>query len=660
MSGKRWWNQRDEPAAPAMAATRRLTTILAADVAGFSRLVEADEEGTIERLKAHRRELIDPKIREYRGRIVKTTGDGLLAEFASVVDATRCAGEVQRGMLDRDSGIDDAHRIRFRIGINLGDVIAEAGDILGDGVNIAARLEALAEPGGICISRTVHDQVRDRLPYAFDAMGEQHMHNISRPVRAYALPAAVIAGLEVPGTPAAAPVRVRWRSTLFAAVPLAVVIAFAAWWLWPVAKVALPPSPAGEASGRLLTSATAAHRLSIVVLPLANLSDDPSQEYLADGITEDLTTDLSRIEDSFVIARSTAFTYKGKAVDARQIGQELGVRYLLEGSVRRLDDQVRINVQLIDAESGAHLWAERFDRDAQRLLGIESEITGRIARAVRLTMVTVEAARHTQHPDASDYIMRGRAALAKPVSLAASDEAIGDFEQALVFDPGAVRALIGLASALVSRVLDEFSTVPTTDLQRAEGLLAQALRASPNSPWAHYVRGQLLRAQGRCEEAAPEYEAAIALDRNSAPSYGWLGWCKFLTGEIEKTIPLEEQAIRLSPQDRSLGAWYGRIGMVNLMQGRTHDAIAWLEKARDRYSEQNREPIHIHAWLASAYALDGDGERAGRELQHAWQSGFHRSLAGLAKDPWYVNPKVRATAEKTYFAGLRKAGMPEE
>ena len=288
-----------------MAATRRLTTIFAADVAGYSRLIEADEEGTIERLKAHRRELIDPKIREFQGRIVKTAGDGLLAEFASVVDAMRCAAEVQRGMLDRDAGLDDDRRMRFRIGINLGDVIAEDGDILGDGVNIAARLEALAEPGGICISRTVHDQVRDRLSFRLDDMGEQSVHNITRPVRVYALGPSAIAQLPAPGLPeAVVPMPNRWRPAVIAAAPAAVAIAVAAWWLWPVTKTAPPAAVSANAPiDALGMMPTTAPRLSVVVLPFSNLSDDPAQEYLADGITEDLTTDLSRIEDSFVIAR---------------------------------------------------------------------------------------------------------------------------------------------------------------------------------------------------------------------------------------------------------------------------------------------------------------------------------------------------------------------
>jgi tetratricopeptide (TPR) repeat protein len=274
-------------------------------------------------------------------------------------------------------------------------------------------------------------------------------------------------------------------------------------------------------------------------------------------------------------------------------------------------------------------------------------------------MVTAEAGRMTAHPDAQDYILRGRAALAKPVAPATSDEAIGFFERALVLDPAAFRAQIGLASALISRVLDEFSTVPVTDLQRAEGLLQRALEAAPTSSWAHYVKGQLLRAQGRCNDAIPEYEAAIAFDRNSAPSYAWLGWCKFLAGEVDKTIPLEEEAIRLSPQDRAIAAWYGRIGMVHLLKGRTQDAIVWLVKARGSYSQQNREPVYINAWLAAAHALNGERELARSEIEEAWKRGLHRTMAGFNEDPWYASPKIRALAEATYFAGLRKAGMPE-
>jgi len=335
-----------------MPPVRRLTAILAADVAGYSRLMGADEEGTHQRLKAHFGDLVDPKIKEHRGRTVKNTGDGLLAEFPSVVDAVRCAAEVQRGMIDREPEVPHERRIRFRIGINLGDVIVEEHDIFGDGVNVAALLETLAEPGGICVSRVVRDQVRDKLDFAFEDMGEQSVKNIARPVRVYEMCPKVVAHLPVSGTPASTPIS--------------------------------PPARAP--------------RLSIVVLPFANLSDDREQQYFADGITEDLTTDLSRIAGMFVISRNTAFNYRNKPVDTKQIGRELGVRYALEGSVRRLSSQFRVNAQLIDAEADAHLWADRFDRNTEDLFALQDEITGRIAVALNSELVAAEVRRPPKIP----------------------------------------------------------------------------------------------------------------------------------------------------------------------------------------------------------------------------------------------------------------------
>jgi len=367
-----------------MASTRRLAAILAADVAGYSRLMGMDEEGTHERLKAHLRQLIDPKIEEYRGRIVKNTGDGLLAEFPSVVDAVRCAAEVQRGMIDREPQVSDERRIKFRIGINLGDVIADSDDIFGDGVNVAARLEALADPGGVCISRTVRDQIRDRLPYQFEDMGEQSVKNIARPLRVYSLRPEVVAEL----------------------------------------------APTGAPPGTQISQPIVAPRLSIVVLPFANLSNHPEQQYFADGITDDLTTDLSRLVGMFVIACNTAFTYRNKSVETRQVGRELGVRYVLEGSVRRSGDQVRVNAQLIDAERGALLWAERFDRDLGDPFAVQDEITSRIAIALRVDLIAREAASRTAHPNALDYILRGRAALRRPPGRGNYVEVIGLFERA--------------------------------------------------------------------------------------------------------------------------------------------------------------------------------------------------------------------------------------
>jgi len=563
-----------------MTTTRRLAAILAADVAGYSRLMGADEEGTHERLKTHLRELVDPKFKEHRGRFVKNTGDGFLAEFGSVVDAVRCAVEVQYGMIDCEPDVAEERRIRFRIGINLGDVIVEEHDIFGDGVNVAARLEGLAEPGGICISRMVRDQIRDKLPYPFEDMGEQSVKNIARPVRVYA-----------------------WR---------------------PEGTGVLAASASSATSSPL---PAAAPRLSIVVLPFANLSNDPDQQYFVDGITEDLTTDLSRIENMFVISGNTAFTYRGKPIETKQIGRELGVRYVLVGSVRRSGNQVRVNVQLINAETDAHLWAERFDRDTGDLFALQDEITARIANALGVELVAREAARPTEHPDALDFILRGRAVLLKPRTRETHREAINWYERALSLDPQSVEAQSRLANALMDRVLDDMSDTVAADVVRAEGLAGQALAASPRSPLAHFAKGQVLRAQRRFEEAIPEYEAAAASNPNSVSALHALGQCKYYTGSTDETIRLMEQVIRLSPRDPQLGVWYNEIGQVRLLQSRVDEAIVWLERARSIIPAAP----YVHAHLAAAYALKGETERAATELAEACRLSRDDRYSSIAR-----------------------------
>ena len=362
------------------------------------------------------------------------------------------------------------------------------------------------------------------------------------------------------------------------------------------------------------------------MLPFANLSNDPQQEYFADGITEDLTTDIARIQGSVVIARNTAFTYKGKPVDAKQIGRELGVRYVLEGSVQRSGNQVRINAQLVDAETGAHLWAERFDRDIGDLFALQNEITARIARELQSQLAIAEARRPTDNPDALDYMLRGRAVLTRPISKENSDEAVSLFETALALDPHAVDAAAWLAVALTVRVLDELSDLPNDDLHRAERLVAQALAMSPNSALAHYVKGQVLRAQSRCKEAIPEFERAIALDRSRVPAYAHVGWCKFLTGSVDEAIPYFEQAIRLSPHGPGIAPWYGRMGVMQLLQSHTDKAIVWLEKA----NSENARLAFVHAYLAAGYALKGETERARAELAKAQRlSKAYSSLANV-------------------------------
>jgi adenylate cyclase len=587
-----------------MPATRRLAAILAADVAGYSRLIGTDERGTLERLRAIRNELIDRTTAAHNGRVVKTTGDGFLVEFASTVDALCCADEIQAQMAQRNLAIAPESRIDFRIGIHQGDIVVEEdGDIFGDGVNIAARLEGLAQPGGICVSARVQEDAVGKLDFVFRDLGEQQLKNIARQVRAYAI-----------DTP--------------------------------------PIPPPGIA-------ATSVPRLSIVVLPFANLNNDPEQQYFADAITEDLTTDLSQIGGTFVISRNTAFTYQGKRIETRQIGRELGVRYVLEGSVRRSGDYIRINAQLIDAQTDAHLWTERFDGDIGDLFALQDEVTRRIAVALDLELVAVEAARPTDNPDALDHIFRGRAAFLKPKSRENYEEQVSTYERALALDPRSIEAQSRLASTLTGRVLDNLTLSPGPDLARAEILAEKALAASPRSALAHFAKGQVLRVKHRYADAIREYETVLALNRNWAATLHHLGWCKLLIGSIAETIPLTEQAIRLSPRDPSLGIWYLLIGRVHLLQSRTKEAISWLEKARAAIPAQP----YIRSWLSAAFALDDDIEGAGAELSEARRLSADDRFSSIAKlkaayDSWV--PSIRALHEATYFAGLRKAGMPEE
>jgi TolB-like protein len=471
----------------------------------------------------------------------------------------------------------------------------------------------LAPPGSICVSGTVRDHIGDRLPYAFEDMGEQSVKNIARPVRVYVLRPEGRAGAATAS----------------------------------VASASSPP--------------VAAPRLSIVVLPVTNLSDDREQQYFADGITGDLTTDLSRLENMFVISRNTAFTYRNKPVDTKQIGRELGVRYVLEGSVRRSGSQFRINAQLIDAATDSHLWTERFDRDTGDLFALQNEITSRLANALGVELIAAEAARPTKHPDALDYILRARAVLLKPRTPDTHREAINLFEHALALDPQSIEAQGRLASILVTNVISGMADSAAADLARAETLVDQVLAESPRFALAHVAKAHVLRAQKRFQGAIPEYEAALALDHNFVAALINLGWCKLHTGSIEEATPLVAQAIRLSPRDPLIGFCYHLSGTVHLLELHIDEAIVWLEKAR------NANPGHPHwrAWLASAYALKGGAERATNELAEARRlkgGDLFSSIAHLKAFPggWWGVPKIRALYEATYFAGLRKAGMPEE
>jgi TolB-like protein len=380
-----------------MAETRKLAAILAADVVGYSRLAGADEDRTLARLRALRSDLIDPTIAVHNGRVVKRTGDGILIEFRSVVDAVRCAIEMQNGMVERNAGLPPERRIEFRVGIHLGDVVEESdGDLMGDGVNIAARLEGMAKPGAICLSEDAYRQVKSRLDLSVSDLGATQLKNIAEPVRVYSLQVGVPAQSKT-----------------------------------ATSEPHKPPPP----------------RLSVVVLPFANIGGDPEQEYFVDGVTESLTTDLSRIAGSFVIGRNTAFTYKGKHVDLKQIGRELGVRYVLEGSVQRGGNRMRVNVQLIDAETGNHLWAERFDKPVADLFDMQDEIVAHLASQLGTQLIEAEArrAQRAPLPDSMDLFFQGRASANKGLTPEYLAQARGFYEHALALDPGNIEALVGTA-----------------------------------------------------------------------------------------------------------------------------------------------------------------------------------------------------------------------
>ena len=582
---------------------RRLTTIFAADAAGYSRLVGADEEGTLKHLRAIRKDLIDPVIAAYRGRIVKTTGDGLLVEFASVVDAVRSAVEMQRAIADSNAGLAPDKRIEFRVGINLGDVVVEDdGDLMGDGVNVAARLEGIAEPGGICLSGAAYDQVRGKIDIAAQDRGQQHLKNIAEPVQVYAL------------------------------------------------------SPAHPAAAAPHTAV--APRLSIVVLPFVNLGGNSEQDYFVDGVTESLTTDLSRIPGAFVIARNTAFTFKSKSVDARAIGRELGVRYAMEGSVQGGGDRIRVNAQLIDTETGAHLWAERFDKPRADIFDMQDEITTRLARIVGIELVAAEGRRaereRPNNMDAVDLAMRGWAILNQPLSLRRDRAACDLFDAALRLDDRNVEALVGLAFYHGNDLRTFASTNRDEQLRIAETAITEALTLAPGNALAHFVHANVLHVSGATERSLRELEFAITLDRNLAWAHADAGFMKVLLGRAEEAEADLTNAIRLSPRDPGLDRWHALLGIADLFLGRLESALDRLRKS----VEINPNVAMPHFFLAAASALSGHAAEAREARNAGLRLDPNFTVARFRNERRSENPTFLAQRERIY-EGLSLAGVPE-
>ncbi len=622
----------------AVSETRKLAAILVSDVVGYSRLAGADEDRTLARLRALRSDLIDPTIAVHHGRVVKRTGDGSLIEFRSVVDAVRCAIEVQDGMVERNTGLPPERRIEYRVGIHLGDVVEEAdGDLMGDGVNIAARLEGICEPGAICLSEDAYRQVKGRLDLAVSDLGPTQLKNIAEPIRVYSLQVGVPGQAKTAKWAESAAPKRHSALALFAAgiAALLILIAGGAWWF--------------IGAGR--TQLTQAAHLSIVVLPFANLSGDPSQDYFADGVTDNLTSDLSRIHNSFVIASTTAFTYKGKTVDAKEIGKELGVRYVLEGSVQRGQNRVRVNAQLIDAESGAHLWADRFEEDVADLFKLQDQVVARLANALGVELIKAEAERgaRSKSPDAIDLDMRGLALLELNSGNPTKDAinaALALFEQALKIDPSDADALAGEAECYML----EYYFFPSPGIDYDAKVIGQAERAilvAPDTMRAYRAKSAYLYFSHRADESLRSANAGLAINPNDAALYGARSTAKSSLGQFEQAKSDAQQAMRLSPRDPLIGLLHVRLGNAELGLGHFDGAIEEYQNAID----SGYRPFFAYSNLAAAYALGGKMDEAKSAVAEA------RRLNPNLTVKWAIAHMPNLLP---VFEGLRKTGLPEE
>jgi TolB-like protein/class 3 adenylate cyclase len=584
---------------------RRLSAIVAADVAGYTRLMGLDEPGTVRALREHRA-VADALVTEHGGRIVKTTGDGLLLEFPSVVDAVECAVAVQVTMAARNDGIPPDTRMQFRIGINLGDIMIEGDDILGDGVNIAVRLEGIAEPGGICVSASAYDQVRDKVAVQFADVGEQSLKNIARPVRAYAV---VRDGI------------VSWTK--------------------------------GHGATR---GASPAPPLSIVVLPFANIGGDPKQDYFVDGMTDSLTTDLSRIAGALVIARASAFSYKGQSPDVRQVGRDLNVSYVLEGSVQRSGKRLRMNVQLIEAATGIHLWAERFDKPVIDVFDMQDEIVASLANTLDAELMAAEAQRaeRSPNPDVMDLCFQGKAWMNRGISPDVTAQARGFFERALALDPGHVEALVGMAIIDVTLGPGFLADDRAARLASAERAVIKALSLAPTHATAHVVLGVVKIFTNRGAQGIAQCERGLALNRNMADAHAWIGIGKYSIGRAGETEAHIREALRLSPRDIHAFRWMWILGLAKFQLHADAEAAAWMSRSL----EANRNQPIGHFLLGAVLAQLGRRSEALAAVQSGlvFDPGFTiaRFLAGEASDdPIYLSGRARLCE------GLRMAGVPE-
>lgn len=642
---------------PGAVPERRLVAILHADMVGYSRLMELDEAGTRDALRDIRDSLVTPLVAAGQGRVVGTAGDSILAIFGSVTAAVRCAMALQRGLAERPAAAPD-RVIRYRIGIDLDDVMADGADVLGQGVNVAARLQAICPPGRVCVSRAVHDRVRDRAEFQLAPLGRQALKNIARPVEAFlvqASPEQAIPGL----TPAP-----RWRAVLRGlprprrlGVLGATLLACLLLYLVPLATG--PRHVAGGAAALPDLSVAAAPRLSMVVLPFANLGGDPAQDYLADAITEDLTTDLSRLRGALVIARSSAFTYPRQGVDVRGAGSQLGVRYVIQGSIRRIGDMVRVNARLASTETGTELWAERFDQEVSDLARGQDDIVRRIALALHSELISAEGERslreHPTAPDSYDLVMRARALVLRGIDRRRAEEAIALYEQALALDPNSVAALTGLGNLLIFEWVGLNDGRPQAT-RRAQELLTTAERIDPEEEEVLALRGFVLRAQGRYEEAIVAYQRLLDTNPNVHVAYGQIAVCHLQAGRPEPAIPLLREAIRRSPRDPIVWTRYQRMGEALLRMHAPQDAVVWLQRAlEENVAREERSSLVGRFYLASALGHSGRIPEARRALAKATEMAPFMTGRRFASWPASMSPFA---AQQRYIAdGLRLAGL---
>jgi adenylate cyclase len=627
---------------------RKLAAILAADVAGYSRLMGADEVGTLDALKAHLSELVLPRIAEHGGRVVKTTGDGLLAEFASVVAAVQCALVVQRGMIDRNAAVPTDRRLEFRIGINLGDVVVEGDDLFGDGVNVAARVESMARPGGICLSRAARDQVRDKLPVQFEDVGEQILKNIARPVRLFHLvDAPAAAGTKIGGRPAARGPSPRWLA-LFAAAAAILAVAGAIVWMapWQLARTPPPSAPA---------AIVVPGKTSIAVLPFANMSGEKEQDYFADGLTEDLIAQLSRISKLFVIARSSVLPYKGAPAKPQEVGRSLGVRYILNGSVRKSGTRLRISAQLVDTESAQELWANQYDREMSDIFALQDEVIGRIVAALAVKLTDFERKQIARIPtgnlEAYDYYLRAETEGYYNTDFDSTGRALALYAKAIQLDPNFAEAQAGYARAAVEifRLGNDYLMPVAMARKRAYEAAGRALSLDPGNARAYTVLAILQLGDRRHADAIESARKAVDLNPSDAEARANLGVILAYSGQPTEALTATEQALQLNPAPPVGFQWLA--GMVFFDTRQYNRAIETLESVTKAWPSAEG----AHVYLAAAYAQVGRLEAAQREVAAIGNVPY----ANLANYRLLYDYYKRDEDLQHFLDGLKAAGVPE-